>query len=219
MKRLLSILTVIALVSFAAQAQAAGMYAGVKGGVNIANVGGDDAGDTSSRTGFQGGLFIGKHVNDQFGFRVEGLYVQKGAKADVEVTPGNTVEVTSKLDYIEFPILFVYDLTHSETMGFNLFAGPTLGFNMTAKAEADGGESTDIDNIKSFEFGAAIGAGLEKKMASGKAIGLDVRYSLGATSILEDVTVGSTTTSPSIKNHGIGIMASFSVPIGGSSAQ
>jgi hypothetical protein len=108
----------------------------------------------------------------------------------------------------------VYNLSNSETMGFNLFAGPTLGFNISAKAE-----DLDIkDTVKSFEFGAAIGAGLEKKMAGGKALGLDVRYSLGATTTAEDVTVGSTTVSPSIKNHGVGIMASFSVPLG-SSAQ
>ena len=200
MKRSLVILSAVAMVAFAAQAQAGGMYAGVKGGVNIANIGGDDAPDnTSSRTGFQGGLFIGKHVNENIGFRVEGLYVQKGAKA-------GSPEVTEKLDYIEFPILFVYDFPAGETLGFNLFAGPTLGFNISAKVE-----DTDLDNIKSFEFGAAIGAGLEKKMASGKGIGLDVRYSLGATSYvdIEDV---------SVKNHGVGIMASFSVPIGGSSS-
>jgi hypothetical protein len=216
MKRILITLSAVALIAFAATANAAGMYAGVKAGVNLGDLSGDDVddfiGDTSMRTGFQGGLFVGKNVNDQFGFRVEGLWVQKGAKADVEITPGNTVEVTTKLDYIEFPILFVYNLSNSETMGFNIFAGPTLGFNISAKSEADGGESEDIDDVKSFEFGAAIGLGIEKKMTSGKGIGLDVRYSLGATSIADTEDV-------SIKNRGIGIMASFSVPIGGSSAQ
>jgi hypothetical protein len=66
MKRFLVVLSAIAMFAFAAEAQAAGeMYAGVKAGVNIANVGGDDAPDnTSSRDGFQGGLFIGKHVNE-----------------------------------------------------------------------------------------------------------------------------------------------------------
>jgi opacity protein-like surface antigen len=215
MKRILLTLSAVAMIAFAAQAQAQGMYAGIKGGVNIANVGGDDAPDgTSSRTGFQGGLFIGKHVSPNIGFRLEGLYVQKGAKADVDNGVGGTVEVTEKLDYIEFPILFVYTFPAGEKMDFNLFAGPTLGFNMSAKVE-----DTDIkDSIKSFEFGAAIGAGIERKLASGKGLGLDVRYSLGATSIAEDVTVGSETVSPSIKNHGVGIMASFSIPLGSSAS-
>jgi hypothetical protein len=212
MKRTLLTISAIALVAFAATANAAGdMYAGIKLGANFADVSGDDAGDTSMRTGFQGGLFIGKNVNEQFGFRLEGLYVQKGAKADEEITPGTTVEVVTKLDYIEFPILFVYNLTNSESMGFNLFAGPTLGFNINAQAEADGGESADIDNIKSFEFGAAIGAGLAKKMAGGKAIGLDARYTLGATSVVDVEDV-------SVKNRGIGLMAFYQIPLG-SSAQ
>ena len=210
MKRILLTLSTIALVAFAAQANAAGMYAGIKLGANFANLGGEDAGDdTSMRTGFMGGLFVGKHISDQIGFRVEGLYVQKGDKEDVEVTPGNTVEVVNKLDYIEFPILFVYNLTNSETMAFNIFAGPTLGFNINAQSEADGGESVDIDNVQSFEFGAAIGAGLEKKMAGGKAFGIDARYSLGATSVIDVEDV-------SVKNRGIGVMLSYSIPLGGS---
>ena len=214
MKRILLTLSTIALVAFAAQANAAGMYAGIKLGANFANVGGDDAlDDTSMRTGFQGGLFIGKHVNDQFGFRVEGLYVQKGAKADIDYGPGiGVLETVEKLDYIEFPILFVYDLMNSESMGFNLFAGPTLGFNINAQAEPDGGDSADIDNVKSFEFGAAIGAGLEKKMAGGKGIGLDVRYTIGAPSVFEDVAGESV----DVKNRGIGVMAFYSIPLGGS---
>lgn len=216
MKRILITLSAIALIAFAAQAQAGNMYAGVKLGANLGDVSGDDVpDDTSMRTGFMGGLFVGTHVNESFGFRLEGLYVQKGAKADIDYGPGiGVLETVEKLDYIEFPILFVYDLMNSETMGFNLFAGPTLGFNINAQAEPDGGESADIDNVKSFEFGAAIGAGIEKKMAGGKGIGLDVRYTLGATSIFEDVAGQSV----DAKNRGIGIMASFSVPLG-SSAQ
>jgi len=206
MKRILLTLSAIALVAFAATANAAGMYGGVKLGANFANV--SDIDDTSMRTGFLGGLFIGKDVNEQFGFRVEGLYAQKGAKVDVPSIGGGSTEATYKLDYIDFPILFVYNLSNSETMGFNIFAGPTLGFNISAKAEDE-----DIkDEIESFEFGAAIGAGLAKKMAGGKAITLDARYSLGATGTSkEDLTDGSNP-----KNRGIGVMIGYQIPLGGS---
>ena len=207
MKRILITLSAVAMIATAATANAAGTYAGIKGGANFANV--SDVDNTSMRTGFQGGLFVGKDVNPQFGFRVEGLYVQKGAKVDV-TTPAGTSEATYKLDYIEFPILFVYNLSNSETMGFNIFAGPTLGFNMSAKIE-----DTDVkDDTESFEFGAAIGAGLAKKMAGGKAIGLDVRYTLGATGVGKDVPDGE----DNPKNRGIGLMAFYQIPLG-SSAQ
>lgn len=200
MKRILVALSAVAMVAVAAQAQAAKMYGGVKGGVTFANM--SDIDDSSMRTGFVGGVFVGTHVNDQLGFRVEGLYVQKGAKAD-----SANVDVTYKGDYIEFPILFVYDLTSSETMGFNLFAGPTLGFNVSAKVE-----DTDVkDNTESFEFGATIGAGLAKKMAGGKAITLDARYALGATGVGKDVP--DNVDNP--KNRGIDVMVGFQVPLGG----
>jgi hypothetical protein len=215
MKRFLATACAVALVAFAAQANAA-MYGGIKAGANFANITGDDApDDTSMRTGFQGGLFVGTNVSEQFGFRLEGLWVQKGAKFDQDF--GGTIgvkEVSAKLDYIEFPLLFVLNFAGGETLGFNLFAGPTFGFNISATTEVDGGDSDDIDNVKSFEFGAAIGAGIAKKMASGKSIGLDVRYSLGATSVIEDV--GSVSTD--LKNTGIGLMAFFQVPFGSSAS-
>jgi len=208
MKRTLLTLSAIALVAFAATANAAGMYGGIKAGANFANV--SDVDNSSMRTGFQGGLFVGKDVSPQFGFRVEGLYVQKGAKVDVPAIGGGTTEATYKLDYIEFPILFVYNLSNSETMGFNIFAGPTLGFNMSAKAE-----DTDVkDDTESFEFGAAIGAGLAKKMAGGKAITIDARYSLGATGVNKEDSVNG----DNPKNRGIGLMIGYQIPLG-SSAQ
>jgi hypothetical protein len=203
----------VGLVAVAAQANAAGMYGGIKAGANFANM--SDLDNTSMRTGFQGGLFIGKDISPEFGFRVEGLWVQKGVTYDQTFDPGTgpvTVEVKAKFDYIEFPLLFVYNLGGGESsLGFNLFAGPTLGFNVGANLEAEGFGEQDIkDETESFEFGAAIGAGLAKKMASGKSIGVDVRYSLGATSVAKDVQSGD----PDPKNRGIGVMAFFQVPLG-----
>ena len=217
MKRIFVTLSAVALVALAAQARAAGgMYGGVKAGANFANM--SNAEDfiasgtsgasvsTSMRTGFMGGLFVGKDVNEKMGFRVEGLWVQKGVKADITVPSLGTASTTTKLDYIEFPILFVYNLSNTEKMGFNVFAGPTLGFNITAKAE-----DTDIkDNIESFEFGGAIGAGVAKKMAGGKAITLDARYSMGGTGVGKDVPSGV----DNPKNRGIGVMVGYQMPLG-----
>lgn len=219
MRKFVAVLSAVALIGFASQASAQGMYAGIKGGVNFGNVGGDDApDDTSMRTGFQGGLFIGKDVSEAFGFRAEALWVQKGAKADEDFGPGiGVVEVTYKADYVDIPVFFVYHLPAGESVTIDLFAGPSFNFNISAEAEADGGESEDIDNVESFEFGAAIGAGIAKKMASGKSIGLDVRYSLGATSIFSEVDLpGGGTADVDVKNSGIGLMAFFQVPLGSS---
>jgi Outer membrane protein beta-barrel domain len=212
MKKFVAIGCVILSTALAANAQAAQWSAGVKAGANLADLSGDDVGETSMRTGFMGGAFLQADVADEFGFRLEGLYVMKGAKEDVDLGAG-PVEVTTKLDYIEFPLLFVFNLTSSETFGFNLFAGPTFAFNIGAEAEAEGGDAVDIDDaIKSFEFGAAIGAGLEYKLSSA-SLTFDARYSLGASSVAEDdETTGD---SFDAKNRGIGLMIGLKFPLGG----
>jgi hypothetical protein len=208
MKLLLTVCAV-ALVALAAPANAAKMYGGVKAGANFGTLVGDDALDNSERSAFQGGVFIGTHVNERFGFRVEGLYVMKGAEGSLQVEDGDIHDAAFKLAYIDFPLLFVFDAPAGETLAFNFFAGPTLGFNISAKADvAEHGEE-ELDNVASFEFGAAIGAGIEKKM-SGASLLLDVRYSFGATSIAEDVAGQSV----DIKNRGIGVMAGLSFPFG-----
>jgi Outer membrane protein beta-barrel domain len=206
-KKLIGIVCAVSLVTglMAADASAAKMYAGVKGGVNLANLSGSDVSNTSMHAGFMGGGFLGVDFTDQFGARLEALYVMKGAKVDTASVSG-----TVKVNYVEIPVLFVANLVSKDTGAFNIFAGPTFAFNASAKAEA-GGLSADIkDSIKSFEFGATVGVGGEYKLSSVSIIG-DVRYSMGATSIAKDQ--GSQTFD--VKTRGIGIMAGVKIPFGG----
>jgi len=194
MKRLLVLVMATVMATFAVQAQAA-TWAGFKGGVNLGSVSGFDGTDT--RTGLSGGAFIGTAINETFGFQLEGLYVMKGFTVD---------DATAKLDYIEFPILFVANFPTGDKLGFNIFGGPTLGFNIKAEIE-EGGETDDMkDSTESFEFGAAIGGGFGYKLSSFSIVG-DVRYTLGATTFSKDDTDDP-------KNHGIGIMAGVSFPLG-----
>ena len=187
-------------------------YAGVKGGVNMADFSGDQApANNGTRTGFSGGAFYGWGINDQFGVRGELNYVQKGAEGDVQAEDGDTHLGTYKLDYVEIPVLFVADFPAGEKFGFNIFAGPTFAFNTTAEAEIPAhNETEELDNVKGFEFGAAIGGGIEYKLSSFSIIA-DVRYSLGASSVSEDNAAGE---SVDVKNRGIGIMAGVQFPLG-----
>jgi len=209
MKRILAAAMIVALAGVATQANATGLYGGFKGGVNFGDINGDNAPDnTSMRTGFLGGVFIGNPINEQFGLRAEVLYAQKGVKGDVEVN-NTTVEGTYKLDYIDIPLEFVVNFAAGDKMGFNIFAGPSFNFNTSAKVDAGQYGEGDIDNIKGFEFGAVIGAGLSYMFSSASFI-VDARYSLGATSASDDIDGQSV----DVKNAGIGIMAGFSFPLG-----
>jgi hypothetical protein len=207
MKKFNAIVCTLFFVALAAQVQAAAKWgAGVKGGVNLGDVSGDDApDDTNMRTGFIGGAFAQADFTEEIGARLEALYVMKGAETD-----SAGVESKLKLDYIEIPVLFVVNFEAGEKAGFNIFAGPTFAFKVGAEVE-EGGVTVDLDDeIKGFEFGAAFGAGFAYQLNSASII-LDARYSLGATTVAEEVG-GS---EPDLKTRGIGIMAGVSFPLGG----
>ncbi len=215
MKKFAIVLCMLGLISFGAGQADAAKWAGFKAGVNLANIGGDDAGDdTSIRTGIMGGAFVGFGINEQFGVQIEGLYVMKGAKSteeDSTLTGVQKIDVTYKADYIEFPVLLAVRFPSGDKMAFNLFAGPTFGFNIKAEGEAEGVTVDFKDETKSFELGAVVGGGFYYMLDSFSVV-MDARYGLGATSISEEFE-GVT---PDVKNRGIGIMVGVAFPLGGS---
>ena len=179
-------------------------YAGVKGGVNKANVIGDDVDALDPTNLFMGGAFFGIDFTEDFGARLDALYVQKGAEGPF-TAPGETVasDATLSLDYIEFPLLLLVDFPTGDSFAFNLFLGPTFGFNLSAEADVEGVGTTDLD-AESFEFGATFGGGVEYMLESMSIIG-DFRYALGATDIFDGVKA---------KNTGVGLMVGVKFPLG-----
>jgi hypothetical protein len=175
----------------------------VKAGVAMEDLDIDNFDDTSMKTGFMGGGLLGYDVSDQFGFRLEALYVNKGAEVN---DPAGAFDVN--YDFIEVPLLFVMHMTPDAAAVLDLFAGPTLAFNINAEANG-----VDIsDDTESFELGAAIGVGIEYKLTSMSILG-DVRYSLGATDL---ASVDDPTQDFEAKSRGFGIMAGLLFPIGSS---
>lgn len=193
----------------AASSFAANSQFGVKGGVAIQKLGGDDVegDDVESRTGFVGGAYFQTDFSTNFGVRIEGLYFQKGASAD-----SASFDATFKLDYIEFPVLLMANLPVGDTGRLSIFAGPTMGFNMVAEIEGSAGDfsaTVDIsDSVASSEFGLTFGAGLGFNVGS-VIVGVDGRYGFGLTTVgdgdLED---------EDITNEGFAFMASLGFPIG-----
>ncbi|HEX6791834.1 MAG TPA: porin family protein [Candidatus Krumholzibacteria bacterium] len=212
MRQVTAIACVLVLMATAGNAGAVGWHLGIKGGVNMADLAGDDGpSDTSFRNGFIGGGFADYLLNDRFGVRAEVLYVQKGAEGSF-VVPGQDHAHDSivKLDYVEIPLLFTGRFPAGEKFAFGLFAGPTLSFNTTAEVEIPSHNETEaLDAVKSFELGAAFGGGIEYILPSFSLLA-DARYGLGTASVIEDIA-GQTV---DVKNRGLGIMAGVAVPIG-----
>jgi len=161
------------------------MQAGLKAGVNISNLSGDDAGSPDSKTGFAFGGFFMYQFSPMFAIQPEAYYTMKGATDKMDFQ-GTTVDLTYTLDYIEIPVLFKF-LIPIQGSGVKpaIFAGPFLGINTTAKvkAEFDGqSQEDDLTDTKSTEFGLQFGGGIGFPVGKGE-LGVDIRYILGLSTI------------------------------------
>ncbi|MFZ1683985.1 MAG: porin family protein [Candidatus Zixiibacteriota bacterium] len=195
MKRFLVLsVLLVAVLAITASAADSGkkmpMSAGFKAGISLANATGSDAtipgGDKKMKMGLAGGAFIGFGIAPQFVLQPELLYVQKGVKYEEKGGPG---KLTEKLDYLQVPVLFKFVPNTAGKIQPTIFAGPYLGFLMSAKAKFEGdpdpannGEEDIKDALKSTDFGISFGAGVGAKMTKGELF-LDVRYDLGLSKI------------------------------------
>jgi hypothetical protein len=176
---------------------------GLKGGLSLAGIRGDETDDWDSRNGFAGGGFVFIPWNDYFGLRAELLYVTKGAVYE-EDWMGANLKTTLNLAYLEIPVLVRLSIPTGSRFTPVFFAGPVLGLKVKGDQEAEyRGKSTseEIDGLKSTDFGLAVGGGLDVDTGYGKAL-VDLRYEFGLTEILDE--------GGSIKNKALLIMVGYS---------
>jgi hypothetical protein len=206
---------------------------GLKAGVGTTKLSGDDVknfsvfvdtdnfleGDIGDmRLGFVGGGYGTMHVNDQFGVRLEALYFQKGGKGNITGEVAGipfTGDLTFKVDYFEVPLLAVFSFPAGTSGTFDVFAGPALGFNLSGEMETEitvagetQAETSDLEDIKSTDFGGVLGAGFTFSLTSVDLF-FDARWEYGFTKIVDaedDVDV---------KNNAFGFMAGVGFPLGG----
>jgi hypothetical protein len=170
MKKL--VLTVAAVFAFGF-ANAQETKFGVKAGLNLANVNGDDVSDNSSRLSFHVGGFAEIKLDDKFAIQPELVYSVQGTKIDV----GASEDLVYDLQYINVPVMAKYYATEQ----LSLEVGPQIGFLTSAKAKFDG-DSQDIkDTLKSTDFGVNFGAGYNFT----ENISAGLRYNLGLSNIAD----------------------------------
>ena len=195
------VLALVVLVAGTASAQEQSAAVGVKAGINFANLNFEGDGATvnlDKRKGVVGGLFVIWPAQGRVGLQTEALFSQKGAQIE---EGGDSAKI--KLDYIDVPVLARFSSPVSTGTSFYVFAGPSFGFRVSAKAESsveDEDESEDIeDDVERFDLGLVAGAGLE----FGRFL-LDGRYTWGLSNInkveSDDVK---------IKNRVFSVMAGF----------
>ncbi|HXK81545.1 MAG TPA: porin family protein [Bacteroidales bacterium] len=139
--------------------------AGVTGGMVISQVDGDSFGGYNKFAG-TGGLFVHNTLGDRWGFRMELKYIQKGSKAVDQKNPG-TLYYRVKLNYIEIPFLFEYNLHGLKIppkidLNFNnklkITAGPSVAYLFNAIEEDNPQYPNDATNtFTRVEIGGQIG--------------------------------------------------------------
>ena len=196
-----------------AQTAAAPSQFEILAGVNLAKLSSseDDAGDVKMRTGLVAGVGLIKPLAPSWSFQPELTYSMKGAKVS-----DAGFELTSKLSYLEVPLLLRYDIGSGSSDGVRPFihAGPALALKLTCSFEGNDGTSNfstgcDDENgdggAKTFDMGLMFGGGLAfRHMEHTFSIG--VRYNLGLLNIAKDNTGGDT------KNRVLSIVGTFEWP-------
>ena len=173
---LTALVAVITMVSVNAQ------NFGVKAGVNLASITGDETDGIDSRTAFHIGVVAEFEISDKFSFQPELVYSSQGAKYSISES-GYSYESTSKLDYLNLPLMAKYYVAE----GFSIEAGPQVGILLSAKDEwegsfgglAESGTDDIKDEVSSIDFGLNLGLGY--KMESG--LNFAARYNLGLSNI------------------------------------
>ena len=152
---------------------------GAKAGVNLAKVAGKNEGEKESfdsKVGMHIGGVVEIPVSEKFSVMPELNFDQWGGQLEE-----GGVKMSMNLNYINLPILAKYNVG-----GFGIYAGPQIGFLMSAKAKVgdvdDDGELKD--QLKGTDFGAVFGA--EYNLAYG--IFLSARYNLGLTRVNDEAT-------------------------------
>jgi hypothetical protein len=174
MKKLFTILTVVALTTTISFAQA---QFGIKAGFNSSAIGTSDADINeffSSKSGIQLGGSAIFELSDAIQLRTGALYSQKGTTIDFF----GLAKATMALDYLEVPVDFAFMLGDG---GFSLSAGPYFAFLMSAKVKADG-ESEDMEDVSGMDLGLNFGA----SYLINEQILIDARYGMGLMNLDSD---------------------------------
>jgi opacity protein-like surface antigen len=177
---------------------------GAKGGINLANIAGDDAGDANMYVGFNAGMFVEIPLTDKLTIQPEVLYSAQGSKSEgpLEVE-GNVydVEATLKLNYINIPVMFKYQVADK----FSLEAGPYVGFLASAKVKAEvSGIGSATEDAKDFFKSTDFGLGLGMNYEFSDVIFANARYQGGLTQIGDSGQEGADDIKNSVFQFGLG---------------
>ena len=162
---------------------------GIKGGLNLASMSFSSSGlDISPKSilGIHVGPVVEIELQESLFFNSGLLYSLKGYKIKMDFM-GESIESTSKVNYLEIPLNIAYKFSTGELTNFFVQAGPYLGYALSGKEKSDG-ETTDIEfgdgGMKRIDFGIGVGLGI----GLGPVVP-SISYQLGLANLSDDSDV------------------------------
>jgi hypothetical protein len=202
MKKILLSLGMLAGIISAASAQQARF--GVKGGVGLASVTGDDVYGAKRLFGFQAGVMADFGFSESFSFHPELLYSQKGTKRvgeDVYSAGGasttSSYSAKARLHYLDLPLL-----VRAKLAGFFVELGPQVGLLLGQRAQyttvtntygptgtlltsdTENEVDTRTDDLRKLDVGYVVGLGYSLPLG----LEAGVRYNGGITKVVKGST-------------------------------
>jgi len=174
---------------------------------------------TESRNAYVVGLGVMFRPNPDFGFELDVRYAEKGGQGSVDVTdyskpnqgPNYVGSGTTKLGYVEIPIVMAGHLATGDRTYLRGYAGPSI--NVLTQAEFEGQlggvpvSGYDIkDALQSIDYNIVIGASFVYDVQS-VSFWVDGRWSIGLNSISD------TAASHDIKNNSLEWVLGVGLPL------
>lgn len=150
---------------------------GIKLGLNLATLSGDNVEDTEFKLGLVGGVFFVNKINDYYSFQPEILFTMKGSNF-----AGQGYTASQTIIYLEAPLLMKFSLIKESKLKPFIFIGPALNYNISAtyKISSDwGNDSGKLKGISEFDFGLVFGSDLTINNMI-----FDIRYEMAISSLL-----------------------------------
>jgi hypothetical protein len=198
MKKIFTILTVVALTTTVSFAQ---VQWGATAGLNMANISYSGSGDldTDMMLGIRIGVTADITLSDALTLNTGAIYSMKGYSTSTDFL-GIKMESSQSMNYIEIPLHVSYAVSDA----ISIMAGPYLGIlaGSSVEVSVDGTVIDDLDatdGMAVMDLGINVGAGF----AVTDAISINAGYQMGLTGIYE----GDTETNNS--NIHIGMTYSF----------
>lgn len=172
---------------------------GIKGGVSVAGIlstsydytpflGFDvsflQGKDNRPLWSFQVGMFNTFKISRYFDFQPEIFYSVRGLDFSDSYMYRITYKV--KINYIELPLLLKYKIPLKGSLKPNIFFGPYVALNISAKKITEiwkKKEISDLKNVKKLDYGLVFGGCTRFDLFSGKLI-FDIRLNLGLAGIM-----------------------------------